>query len=71
MMVLFKLPSTRILVEPELSRGARLSRWFEGNQISVACACMRIGRACTNGPATVDTGTLIRTSRPAPGVASI
>jgi hypothetical protein len=27
------------------------SVWFEGNEISVACACMRIGRAC-NGPAT-------------------
>ena len=26
------------------------SAWFEGNEISVACACMRIGRAC-NGPA--------------------
>jgi hypothetical protein len=25
--------------------------WFEGNEFSVACACMRIGRAC-NGPAT-------------------
>jgi hypothetical protein len=24
---------------------------FEGNEISVACACMRIGRAC-NGPDT-------------------
>ncbi len=26
------------------------SVWFEGNEISVACACVRIGRAC-NGPA--------------------
>ena len=30
------------------------SVWFEGNEISVACACMRIGRAC-NGPVTVTT----------------
>ncbi len=30
------------------------SVWFEGNEISVACACMRIGRAC-NGPRMVPT----------------
>ena len=31
--------------------GQRLMIHFEGNEITVACACMRIGRAC-NGPTT-------------------
>ncbi len=35
-------PCLRTILPPE---------WFEGNEISVACACVRIGRAC-NGPAT-------------------
>ena len=33
------------------------SVWFEGNEISVACACMRIGRAC-NGPDTTLSNTM-------------
>jgi hypothetical protein len=35
-------PCLRTILSPE---------WSEGNEISVACACVRIGRAC-NGPAT-------------------
>jgi len=38
-------------IVPSCLRIILSSVWFEGNEISVACACMRIGRAC-NGPAT-------------------
>jgi hypothetical protein len=46
-------------IVPSCLRIILSSAWFEGNEISVACACMRIGRAC-NGPANRDyTETLI------------
>ena len=38
-------------IVPSCLRIILSSVWFEGNEISVVCACMRIGRAC-NGPAT-------------------
>jgi hypothetical protein len=41
-------------IVPSCLRIILSSAWFEGNEISVACACMRIGRAC-NGPATTVT----------------